>query len=77
MLKVDNTTNFWSQYSSKESDFENEVRRGIWFRADDATSLPEPPEGYKWMIDSGRVSFSSKVTYRLWAAKFGYMPGSK
>lgn len=77
MMKFVIKSEYWDQFSDKQTEFENEVRKGIWFRADDESMLPDPPEGYSWVLETGGISFSSKVTYRLWSAELGYMPGSE
>jgi hypothetical protein len=77
MLKFENKADYWSQFTSKESEFENEVRKGILFRTDRKTELPDPPEGYNWALDCGGTIFRNKLTYRLWAVKLGHMPGSE
>lgn len=76
MLKTE-AINFWDQFSSKEPNFENEVRRGIWFESDGFNPLPEPPEGYHWELDNGGLHIGNSITYRLWSNKIGYMPGSE
>lgn len=83
MLKFKNVKAlYWDQYSEDEADFDNEVRKGIWFRSDDVTTLPEPPEGYIWNRDNnslqlGGLQIGRKIRYRLWHNKLGYMPGSE
>lgn len=83
MLKFKNAKSaYWNQYSEDESDFDNEVRKGIWFRSDGFNPLPEAPEGYFWNRDSGGLQLGGlqtgkTITYRLWHNKFGYMPGSE
>jgi hypothetical protein len=65
---------FWNQFGDKDSDFENEVRKGIWVRVIDASVLPEPPEGYYWAQDSSEIIQGQKIKYRLWNDQLGYMP---
>ncbi|MCB4791274.1 MAG: hypothetical protein LHV68_05240 [Elusimicrobia bacterium] len=79
ILKFKNVKSaFWNKYSEDETDFDNEVRQGIWFRSDDLTPLPEAPEGYYWTLDNGGLSTGRTINYRLWSNKFTeYMVGSE
>ena len=77
LLFRNHKSSYWDQYPKDESSFEREVRKGIWFRRDDNDTLPEPPEGYRWLIDNSGLHVSNKISYRLWSEKLGYMPGQE
>lgn len=80
MLKFKNhKSSYWNQFPKDESSFEKEVKKGIWIRVDDKNTLPEPPEGYRWSIDNGglKIDTDTKITYRLWNDRLGYMPGQE
>jgi hypothetical protein len=70
-------SNYWNQFPEDEKNFENEVRKGIWFSTDGKTVLPEPPEGYRWLVDNGGLTMSHKINYRLWSDRLGHMPGQE
>jgi len=70
-------SNYWSKFTEDETGFEREVRKGIWFRKSDNDTLPEPPEGYRWLIDNSGLNTSNKISYRLWSDGLGYMPGQE
>ena len=70
-------SNYWNKYPENEIDFEKEVRKGIWLRVDSNDTLPEPPVGYRWLIDNSGLNNSNKVSYRLWNDTLGYMPGQQ
>ena len=77
LLFKNQKSDFWNQYPEDEKSFENEVRKGIWLRADNKTIFPEAPDGYNWLIDKSGLNNSSKTNYRLWSNKLGYMPGQE
>ena len=70
-------SNYWNQFPEDEKNFENEVRKGIRLRVEDNIPLPEPPEGYRWLIDNSGLNISGKLSYRLWSDRLGHMPGVK
>ena len=70
-------SHYWNKFPEDESSFEKEVRKGIWLRVENKNTLPEPPEGYRWLIDNSGLKKSNKISYRLWSDRLGYMPGQE
>ena len=70
-------SDYWDKFPEDEKSFENEVRKGIRLRINDGNTLPEPPEGYNWLVDNSGLIKSNKISYRLWSDRLGYMPGQE